>query len=204
VKHRSPSEVERALDAYRSLIDRYHDTLDLMSDRGREALNEHVRDAEAYVAVLDALEPPPSRLLDVGSGVGLPGIVIAAHLEDLPVELVERRARRGAFLRMAAAAVGGDVQVRIGDVAQLAGPPVDVVTAQAVGSLWRVYDLTCRRHATDVVLLTRKGPAWREEYEELAAKTGLTPHVVAEVALPERGTLVAVQMQGGATCPSSG
>lgn len=45
-------------------------------------------------------------LLDVGSGSGLPGLILAADAPDLPVHLVEARRKRAAFLREAARAMG--------------------------------------------------------------------------------------------------
>jgi 16S rRNA (guanine527-N7)-methyltransferase len=62
------------------------------------------------LALLPLLEPGP--LLDVGSGNGSPGLVLALLRPDLPATLLEPRARRWAFLREAARAAGrSDIQV---------------------------------------------------------------------------------------------
>jgi 16S rRNA (guanine527-N7)-methyltransferase len=204
VKRRRPAELDEALRRYRELVERYHASLDLMSGRGLARWNEHLAEAEAYVEMVASLSPAPRRLLDLGSGVGLPGIVLAASLPDLPVELVERRRKRAAFLRMAAAAVGPcAAEVRAGDVAELPGPPVDIVTAQAVARLAEVVRLTRHRHAAEVVVVARKGRAWRDEVGEIEAVAGSAPTVVAAEARPERGTLVAVRVRGGRACRSS-
>jgi 16S rRNA (guanine527-N7)-methyltransferase len=204
VKRRAPAERAEALRRYGSLVERYHDTLDLVSDVALTRWDEHVAEAEAYVDALCRLSPVPSRVLDLGSGVGLPGVVVAAHLPDLALELVERRRKRAAFLRMAVAAVGSRAaDVRIGDAADLDGPPVDVVTAQAVARLSEVYRVTAHRHAERVVVVARKGPEARAEVQELEAEIGTGATVLAAEARPGRGTLLVVRTQGGLTCRSS-
>lgn len=204
MKRRPSAEVTADLERYRHLLHRYHRTLDLMSDGGLARLDDHFADATTYVDALANLFPAPTRIMDLGAGAGLPGIVVAASFRGLTVELVERRRKRATFLRMAAAAVGGaDVRIHAGDVREAAGSAVDVVMAQAVGTLELVYDATRHRHGANVVLMSRKGPMWRAEVDALAAATGATIDVVAEEALTQRGTLVAVRVQGGSPCRSS-
>lgn len=209
VKRRPSAELDAALERYAELILRYHATLDLMSNAGLARLDRHVADAQAYVALLQELDPAPRRLLDLGSGVGLPGIVIAAALPDLEVELVERRRKRATFLRMAAAAVDrADVVVRDEDVRTTRGDPVDVVTAQAVARLADVFDLVRARCADPVVVVARKGPEWRAEVDELATRTAQadaasSTDVLRAEGLEDRGTLVAVRVRGGRPCRSS-
>jgi len=209
VKRRPSAELDAALDRYAALVRRYHATLDLMSDAGVARLDRHVADALRYADVVGSLDPAPRRLLDVGSGVGLPGIVIAAALPELAVELVERRRKRATFLRMAAAAVGrSDIDVRDADVRATQGEPVDVVTAQAVARLGEVYELVRHRCADPVVLLARKGADGHEEIEELAARAAeadaaSSTDVLRLEPLERSGTLVAVRVRGGRPCRSS-
>jgi 16S rRNA (guanine527-N7)-methyltransferase len=90
-------------------------------------------------AVAD-LVPPGSALVDVGSGAGLPGVVLALARPDLRVVLLEPLARRVAFLQECRDRLGLDsvtvVRGRAEDpdvVARLGG--ADVVTARAVARL---------------------------------------------------------------------
>jgi 16S rRNA (guanine527-N7)-methyltransferase len=204
VKRRPPAERAAALQRYRELVERYHASLDLMSSRGLARWDEHLAEAEAYADVVASLSPAPRRLLDLGSGVGLPGVVLAATFPELAIELVERRRKRAAFLRMSVAAVAPSAaEVRAGDGTELDGPPVDVVTAQAVARLAAVVRITAHRHASEVVVIARKGSSWRAEVDELEAAVGAAPTVLAAEARPGRGTLVAVRVQGGLACRSS-
>ncbi len=175
-----------------------------MSDRGLARLDEHVVDATRYVEAIAGLFPAPTRIMDLGAGAGLPGIVVAAAFDHLTVELVERRRKRATFLRMAATAIdGASVRVHAVDVRETSGAPVDVVLAQAVGTFELVYGATRHRHGASVVLMSRKGPEWRDEVDALRAATGAVVDVVVEDALVRSGTLVAVRVQGGLPCRSS-
>ena len=77
--------------------------------------------------------PAPGRLVDVGSGNGSPGLVLALLRDDLDVTLLEPRARRWAFLREAARAAGRDVRVLRVRHDRYPGPPARTVTMRAVG-----------------------------------------------------------------------
>jgi len=75
----------------------------------------------------------PGLLLDIGSGNGSPGLVLAALRPDLPVTLLEPRQRRWAFLREAARVVGrADVEVRRARHDGYAGPPAQTVSLRAL------------------------------------------------------------------------
>lgn len=85
-------------------------------------------------AVLPALPlPEPGMLIDVGSGNGSPGLVLALLRRDLEVTLVEPRARRWAFLREAArVTVRPDVRVLRLRHDAYEGPPASTVTLRGL------------------------------------------------------------------------
>lgn len=92
-------------------------------------------------AVLEELIPFGTRVTDVGSGAGLPGIVLAVARPDLDVILLEPLARRAAFLTETVTELGltrvtvvrARAEERVADL-----PPADVVTARAVAALDRL------------------------------------------------------------------
>ena len=118
----------------------------LESLRERGAIGElSLPDAVAHAASFVAAIPPEAeRLLDLGSGGGLPGLVIAVRRPDLALVLTERRERRADLLRLAVSRLGiGDrVGEMTGDVRTLGRSTelmssFDVVTARAFGEpLW--------------------------------------------------------------------
>lgn len=84
--------------------------------------------------VLPALSlVPPGRLIDVGSGNGSPGLVLALVRDDLEVTLLEPRQRRWAFLREAARAAGrSGVDVRRQRHDTYTGAPARTLTLRAL------------------------------------------------------------------------
>lgn len=197
------AHLRTSLETYRGLVRTYHKTLDLVSDNALERFDRHLADAVRYADVIAGLSPTAASVLDLGSGVGLPGIVIGIANPASSVLLVERRRRRAAFLELAVGRLGlKNTRVVQGDVRDIHAEPVDIVTAQAVGSLLEVYRMTCRLHAEEVVLISRKGDGWREEVDAAYAALDTVIAVVAEVPLEQRGTLVALRLAGGRACPS--
>ncbi|MDH2443630.1 16S rRNA (guanine(527)-N(7))-methyltransferase RsmG [Amnibacterium sp. CER49] len=93
-------------------------------------------------AVLAPLLPQGSRVADVGSGAGLPGLVVAAVRPDLALTLIEPMERRVAWLEEEAARLGlGNVTVVRARAEEYRGEPFDVVTARAVGALAKLLPL---------------------------------------------------------------
>lgn len=74
----------------------------------------------------------PGALVDVGSGNGSPGLVLAALRRDLRVTLLEPRVRRWAFLREASRAMGVSVEVLRQRHDEYSGPAADTVTVRAL------------------------------------------------------------------------
>ncbi|HET6174830.1 MAG TPA: RsmG family class I SAM-dependent methyltransferase [Gaiellales bacterium] len=74
-----------------------------------EATARHVLDALAGLPAVDAA--PQGPLADVGSGGGLPGLVLAVVRPERETHLIEATARKGAFIAEAAAELGLEVQV---------------------------------------------------------------------------------------------
>lgn len=137
-----PSEHREALEALGlpgpalSRVAAYLDTLAAWSPRvnltGARSAAERVRLLVGDVLAARTL-PPPGRLIDVGSGNGSPGLVLALLRDDLEVTLLEPRARRWAFLREAARAAGRS-GVRVLRLRHDAypGPPAGTVTLRAL------------------------------------------------------------------------
>lgn len=100
---------------------------------GRGSLPEAVAHAQRYVALLPA---PCGELVDLGSGGGLPGLVIAVAAPGWRVHLVERRLKRADLLEYGVGALGlrGRVSVHGEDVERFAerhAGTADVVTARS-------------------------------------------------------------------------
>ncbi len=195
--------LDDALGRYRKLVETYHLSLDLMSEAGLASLDVKLADAQHYAETIRSLGHGTARILDVGSGVGLPGVVIALALPHSAVLLVERRKRRCAFLRLVVAHLNiTNAVVYQADVSDLELEPVAVVTAQAVGRFDALYCLTRHLHAPRLLLLSRKGRDWPQEVEQLERRLEIKAEARETASLSSHGRLVAVNLPGGQRCPS--
>jgi 16S rRNA (guanine527-N7)-methyltransferase len=118
-------------------------------------------------AVVEELIPHGSAVTDVGSGAGLPGVVLAVARPDLTVTLIEPMARRTAFLSEVVEALdlAATVQVVRARAEEYSGPPAGVVTARAVAALDRLAAWCLPLVATGGRLLAFKGESAAEEIE---------------------------------------
>jgi 16S rRNA (guanine527-N7)-methyltransferase len=128
------SEAQRAaLLAYADLLVTWSARINLTGARSSAAVIEsHFPDAFALAVRL----PGPARLIDVGSGGGLPALPLAILRPALAVELCEPIAKKGAFLRTAIRELGLGERVRVdprrGEAIADAGPGrFDVATSRA-------------------------------------------------------------------------
>jgi 16S rRNA (guanine527-N7)-methyltransferase len=80
---------------------------------GPRPVAEQIDHATAFVAVLVAEGIGPAAFLDVGSGGGLPGLVLAASWPDQPGTLLDSSQRRTAFLRRTVVALGWEPRVAV-------------------------------------------------------------------------------------------
>jgi 16S rRNA (guanine527-N7)-methyltransferase len=82
---------------------------------GPGPVGEHVDHAVAFAGLLEAAGVGPAPFLDLGSGGGLPGLVLAARWPDHPATLLDGSARRTAFLRRTIEALGWEARVTVAE-----------------------------------------------------------------------------------------
>lgn len=145
------------------------------------AWEKHVLDALTLEPLLREL-PAGTRVVDVGSGGGVPGIPLAIVRPDLRVTLVESTQKKAAFLVSVAAALElSNVLVRAERAEAVArgelGGGFDAVTARAVGKLSTLVPITAPLVKPGGLLLLVKGQ--RAEEELAAAKSVLEKHKTA-------------------------
>jgi len=91
------------LAAFAGLIRRWNRAYDLVADDRDAALLWHFGDSLAHAGPLGLAPSPLLRLADLGSGAGLPGVVLAIAYPTLQVSLVESLGKRATFLQEAVA-----------------------------------------------------------------------------------------------------
>jgi 16S rRNA (guanine527-N7)-methyltransferase len=143
-------------------------------ERGVIGPNEVPRVWERHLlnsAVVAELVPPGCSLVDLGSGAGLPGIVLAILLPDSEVVLLEPMLRRATFLEECVAELGlGNARVVRARAEQMAGQlAVDVVTARAVAPLDRLAALAMGLLKSGGIVLAVKGAKASAEVRDAKA-----------------------------------
>jgi 16S rRNA (guanine527-N7)-methyltransferase len=119
-------------------------------------------------AVLAELLPDGATVCDIGSGAGLPGLVLAITRPDLKVTLVEPLLRRTTFLDevVAELELGDSVEVVRGRAEDLHGARTfDVVTSRAVAPLERLLEWSMPLVAPHGALVAMKGSSIHEEID---------------------------------------
>ena len=166
-------------------LDRYADWLcGVGVERGLLGPRERARIWERHIlncAVVGSAISADSVVVDVGSGAGLPGIVLALVRPDLSVHLVEPMARRTEFLDEVVADLdlGRRVTVHRARAEELAGTiKADVVTARAVVGLDRLVPLCVPLMKKGGAILAIKGARAATEIDsarKVLGQFGLVP-----------------------------
>jgi 16S rRNA (guanine527-N7)-methyltransferase len=173
-------ETEARLDRYVALLLEWQAKTNLVAPSTLPHLwTRHISDSLQLLA----LAPSARRWADFGSGGGFPGIVLACALADMPdtmVHLIERNAKKAAFLREALRITNSPGMVHladIGDSVDRISGTVDCVTARAVAPLHQLIGFAeplVRRGARALFL---KGQDVEAELTEATKYWNIKPHL---------------------------
>lgn len=125
-------------------------------------------------AVITELMAEGSSVCDIGSGAGLPGLVLAIRRPDLKLTLVEPLLRRTTFLELAVSTMGlGNVTVHRGRAEEMHGESdwsggFDVVTSRAVAPMARLAGWSLPLVRSGGRLLAMKGSSAQDELDAAA------------------------------------
>lgn len=173
----SDAQIAQLLE-FAALLQKWNKVYNLTALRSAdEMLTHHLLDSLAAVAPLQRHLAQQGgagrRLLDVGSGGGLPGVVFAICCPGLHVSCVDTVAKKAAFIQQAAAALGlknlHGIHAR---VETLAGP-FDVVSCRAFAALADFTAWSRQALAPDGVWLAMKGKRPQDEMAALPAEVNV-------------------------------
>jgi len=182
----------RSLLDYQDLIGKWSKVYNLTAVRDpAEMLTHHLLDSLAAVLSLQkhllsrGLENTVSsnaRVLDVGSGAGLPGIVFAICCPTLSVTCVDTVGKKAAFIKQAALSLGlanlTDLHARVETIIE----PFDVICSRAFASLVDFTAWSVRALASDGVWMALKGKHPADELSMLPV--GVTVFHVEQLTVP--------------------
>lgn len=152
-----------------------------------EVWRRHIADS---AQLLHHVPRGTSPWLDLGTGAGFPGLVIAALRPECEVLLVESRKRRIEWLEAAAEALGlTGVTVCGSRLEDVPTRPVAVISARAFAPLDRLLALSARFSTSDTIWLLPKGRSAQQELDMLRGWTHLF-HVEQSLTDPDAGVIV--------------
>jgi 16S rRNA (guanine527-N7)-methyltransferase len=153
-------ETLQRLTVYLDLLQRWQPAINLVGPGTlADPWRRHVLDSAQLAAHLPAAA---TNLVDLGSGAGFPGMVLAL-LGVRGVHLIEGDRRKAQFLREAARATGAPATIHAERIEQMQGWPAAVVTARAVAPLPRLLELAEPFLVSDSVCLFLKGRSVERE-----------------------------------------
>jgi 16S rRNA (guanine527-N7)-methyltransferase len=161
------TEVERKLLEYVALVQKWNRVYNLTAIRDAgQMLSHHVLDSLCVVPHLAG-----ERILDVGSGAGLPGIPLALALAQSSVTLLESNHKKAAFLAQVV------IELAIGNVTIVnervenweSGHSFDIVISRAFADVAEFVSLAGRHCAQHGALAAMKGVYPYEEIEQVPA-----------------------------------
>jgi len=181
-----PRETAEKLQRYAALLVSETAKQNLVSSSTLNQLWErHILDS----AQLVRFEPNArASWVDVGSGAGLPGIVLAC-LVDGPVTLVEPRRLRADFLKRTVSELGLNAKVESTKAERVAGH-YDVITGRAVASLSRFLSMCDHLSTRKSLWVLPKGRSAQSELEEARRSWQGVFHVEQSVTDPDAKIVV--------------
>ena len=160
-----PRETLARLDTYAALLVKWQARINLVAPRSLAALwTRHFLDSAQLLPLVAANRPGglPARWLDLGSGAGFPGLVLA-NLGAGEVHLVESDGRKCSFLRQVIRSTGASAEIHQTRIESLAPFPVDLITARALAPLESLLGYTHRFWREGCEAWFLKGEEWQEE-----------------------------------------
>lgn len=185
----------RRLERFGEVVVEASATMNLMSESALGNLGEHVLDSAALLSFVDL---GGKTFADLGSGAGLPGLVVATLRGDVQVTLVDARRSKVVFLKRATRLLElGNVRVVHDRIEHLAGRETfDVAAVRALERGIEMLPACLDLVRPDGSLVLFKGPGWegeRARAAELAAGRGFSITRSEEVSLSGQRTTTLVE-----------
>jgi len=184
-----PPALEAPLRDWLALLDRWNRTHALTALPPTARCEELVLDAATLLPFLAEL-PAGSRIVDLGTGMGSPAVVLALARPDLHILGLDASAKKLAFLRQSSLELG------IRNLEAVHGrfestPPIhaDLAVAKALAPLEQLAGWWERLGKPGVPLLALKGPGWESETRPAGWRVEATPY-----NLPTRGRRFVIRL----------
>ncbi len=169
------------LDAIIAELDAWRGKVNLVGPREWPMIwHRHVADGLQLMPLLGSAR----RVVDLGSGAGFPGLVIAAALEDGHVTMIESVGKKCAFLRAAIQAAHLPARVEQARIESVDVEDVEVVTARALAPLPKLLELSAKWLEAGAFGVFPKGENLDEELTAARQRWTFTAEVIPSRTSP--------------------
>jgi len=158
--------VKQNLKIYQELLHKWQKRINLVSNNTvKDSWERHFEDS---LQLIDIIPNDINSIVDLGSGAGFPGLVIAIERPDINITLVESDQKKCSFLKTVSRETNTNVNVindRIEKISLDFTP--DIITARALASLDKLFDY-CEKWVEqnpEITFIFPKGQSWKEELE---------------------------------------
>lgn len=160
------------LERFEEILLKWNPKINLVSKASLENLwHRHIVDS---VQVFTSVKDPGDSWVDIGSGGGFPGIVVAImaaeYFPKTKVTLIESDQRKSAFLRTAARECGVPVTVLSQRIEQATPQNAHILSARALAELDTLLEFSEQHLAKDGLAVFPKGANWKKEVDKAAER----------------------------------
>ena len=175
-------ETLASLSAYVALLEKWQPRINLVSPATLPDIwHRHILDSAQLVPHLPTLpSDQPCQILDIGSGAGFPGLVLAI-LGAGDVQLVESDQRKAVFLQTVIRELALSASVINQRIERLPACQPDVITARALAPLPKLMSLIEAQFHKRLTCLFLKGASVDEELTNFQTYSTMTPHLYPSV-----------------------
>jgi 16S rRNA (guanine527-N7)-methyltransferase len=170
------------LGHFTELLLRWNRTLNLIAAKDATVIrSRHIADS---LQLAPLIPPTTKRAIDLGTGGGFPGLVLAIDT-GIHFDLIESDRRKAAFLRTAILETVAPATVHNCRIDDAPVPPASLVTARALAPLPRLLPLAARLLTPDGICLFLKGKKVENELNEVEPDWAMTVECIPSQTSPE-------------------
>lgn len=180
-------ETFERLEHLADLLRKWNPRINLVSKASLATLwDRHIMDS---VQVFEAVEQGFAHWLDIGSGGGFPGLVVAILAKEKSplsrITMVESDQRKCVFLRTVLRETGTEATVLAKRIESMPPQQVDVLTARALADLPTLLSFADRHLSAEGTALFPKGVTWKKELKEAQKSWSFDHEAIMSKTEPE-------------------
>jgi 16S rRNA (guanine527-N7)-methyltransferase len=158
-----PEDFLKKVEQYKVLLEKWNKVHNLTGAKTLQQIDQFILDAVIPITFL----PYVTKAMDIGTGAGFPGMILALALPQTHFTLVEPLSKRASFLQFVKADLGlSNVDVKALRVEQLSSEPYDLITSRAVTDTEMLLKLSKPFCTEGSLLLFYKGEKVYDEIDE--------------------------------------